>query len=310
MFDRACQIPAMSELDARLRVMDQFPGYRQILSLSSPPIEALAPAAGGGVELARAGNDALAKIVRRRPDRFPGFVASLPMDDPEAAVCEARRAVSDLGAVGVQVYTSVNGRPLDGRDTLEIFGALAELKRPVWLHPIRGMTASDYPNEAVSKFDLWWAFGWPHDTSVAMGRLVFAGVFDRWPELAVITHHVGGTIPLLAGRIESGLAHLGTRNPPEHAAAVATDLKEPPLAAFQRFYADTASFGSRAALECGREFFGSDKLLFATDMPFDPEQGPGFIRDTLRAIDDMQLAESDRAAILEGNIKNLLRRRA
>ncbi|MBA3482951.1 MAG: amidohydrolase family protein [Pirellulales bacterium] len=305
MFERARQIPAMSVLDARLRVMDEFPGYRQILSLSSPTIETLAPAQRG-VDLARAGNDALAKLVEDRPDRFPGFIASLPMDSPEEAVREANRAVSNLGAVGVQIYTSVHGRPLDRPETLEIFGALAELKRPVWLHPIKAMSAADYPEETVSKYDLWWAFGWPHETSVAMGRLVFAGIFDRWPDLAVITHHVGGTIPLFAGRIDSGLSRLGTRNPPEHTSAVTTELKEPPLTAFRRFFADTASFGSRAALECGRDFFGVNKLLFATDMPFDPEQGPGYIRDTLRAIDDMQLAEPDRDAILEDNIRNLL----
>jgi aminocarboxymuconate-semialdehyde decarboxylase len=183
---------------------------------------------------------------------------------------------------------------------------MAELRRPIWLHPIRPMTAPDYVEEQVSKFDLWWAFGWPHETSLAMGRLVFAGVFDRWPELAIITHHVGGTIPLFAGRIEHGLALLGTRNPPEHQAAVETTLQEPPLAAFRRFFADTASFGSRSALDCGRDFFGADKLLFATDMPFDPEQGTGFIRETLRAIDEMDVSPAQRFSILEGTATELL----
>ena len=305
MFDRACHIPAMSELDARLRVMDQFPGYRQVLSLSSPTIEALAMGASA-VELARIGNDALAQLVAQRRDRFPGFIASLPMDQPEAAAREAERAIKELGAVGVQVYTSVRGQPLDRPETLALLGVLAELRRPIWLHPIRPMTAPDYAEEPVSKFDLWWAFGWPHETSLAMGRLVFAGVFDRWPELAIITHHVGGTIPLFAGRIEHGLSLLGTRNPPEHQAAVATTLQEPPLAAFRRFFADTASFGSRSALECGRDFFGTEKLLFATDMPFDPEQGTGFIRETLRAIEEMNLSAAERFAILEGNANRLL----
>ncbi len=306
MFDRARQIPAMAVLDARLRVMDQFPGYRQILSLTSPPVEALVPE-DHAAELARVGNDALATLKDQLPERFPGFVASLPMNDTQAAMREAERAVNELGAVGVQLYTSTNGCPLDRPETLELFGLMAELNRPVWLHPIRPMTSADYPSESVSKYDLWWAFGWPHETSIAMGRLVFAGVFDRWPNLAVITHHVGGTVPMSAGRIESGLALLGTRNPPEHVAAVATDLQEPPLTAFRRFFADTASFGSRAALECGRDFFGIDQLLFASDMPFDPEQGPGFIRDTLRAIDEMNLTEADRRAILENNLKKLLR---
>jgi aminocarboxymuconate-semialdehyde decarboxylase len=306
MFDRACQIPAMAQLDARLRVMDQFPGYRQILSLSSPTVESLAEDETGAIELAQVGNDALANLVATHPDRFPGFIASLPMSYPDAAASEAERAIKELGAVGLQIYTSVAGRSLDRGETLPLFGHFAELGRPVWLHPILPMTAADYADEQTSKYDLWWAFGWPHESSLAMGRLVFAGVFDRWPQLKVITHHVGGTIPMFAGRIEHGLSLMGTRNPPELAAAVATTLQEPPLTAFRRFYADTASFGSKSALECGREFFGVEKLLFATDMPFDPEQGTGFIRETLRAIGEMDLAAEERYAILEGNARELL----
>jgi len=305
MFDRACQIPAMASLEARFRVMDRFDGYRQILSLSSPLVEVLAP--DNAAELARIGNDEMAALTARWPERFPGFIASLPANDAAAAAREARRAVGELGAVGVQLYTNHQGRPLDHPDILPLFGLLAELGRPVWVHPIRAMTTPDYPGESYSKYDLWWALGWPHETAVAMGRLVFAGVFDRWPALAVITHHVGGAMPMYAGRIEHGLQLLGTRNPPELGEAVRTSLQEPPLQALRRFYADTASFGSRAALDCGRAFFGTDRLLFATDMPFDPEQGPGFIRETLRALDEMELEPGERAAILEGNARALLR---
>ena len=75
------------------------------------------------------------------------------------------------------------------------------------------MTVADYPSEEVSKFDTWWALGWPYETSVAMARLVFSGLFDRWPDLKLITHHCGGMIPMMEGRIESGLQLLGTRKP-------------------------------------------------------------------------------------------------
>jgi predicted TIM-barrel fold metal-dependent hydrolase len=160
------------------------------------------------------------------------------------------------------------------------------------------MTTPDYSTEKVSKFDLWWALGWPYETSVAMGRLVFSGLFDRCPDLAIITHHVGGMIPMMEGRIGSGLDLLGTRVLPGYEQAVKTSLKQRPLEAFRKFYADTASFGSRAAIECGKAFFGIDRLLFATDMPFDPEQGPGYIRETFRAIDGMALSADQREAIL------------
>ena len=112
---------------------------------------------------------------------------------------------------------------------------------------------------------------------------------------------------MMEGRIESGLELLGTRNPPHLTDAVETDLQEKPIDAFRRFHADTASFGSRAAIECAVSFFGLDRILFATDSPFDPEQGPGYIRETLRAIGEVELDHEERTAVLSGNAKRLLK---
>ena len=306
MFPRAVAIPAMVDVEARLRIMDDFPGYSQVLSLASPTLEVMATP-DVSPELARIGNDAMAALVERYPDRFVSWIASLPMNNPEASIKEATRAINEQGACGVQVYTNVAGRPLDEPEFLDVFAHMAELGRPVWLHPIRPMTFADYKTEAVSKFDIWWSLGWPYETGVAMTRLAFAGVFDRWPELVIVTHHVGGIIPLMDGRMGSGMELLGTRNPPDHADAVATDLKESPADALRRFYADTASVGSRAAIECGQAFFGIDHLLFATDMPFDPERGPGYIRETLAVLEQMALAPDEKEKILRGNAKRLLR---
>jgi uncharacterized protein len=300
MFARAQAIPVMVNLEARLRLMDEFPGYRQIPSLASPPIEALASAAVAP-ELARIANDSLAAMAASHPDRFPSFVASLPMNNPEAALVEAERAVTQLGAAGVQVFTNVNGRPLDEPEHLAVFELMARMNAAVWLHPARGMNISDYPSETMSKYDLWWALGWPYETSAAMGRLVFSGLFDRWPNLVVVTHHVGGMIPMMEGRLAFGLDMLGIRAPQTQADANAHQLKERPVDAFRRFHADTASFGSCAAIECGKAFFGVDRLLFGTDMPFDPDHGPGYIRATLAAIQQMQLSATEREQILEGN---------
>jgi aminocarboxymuconate-semialdehyde decarboxylase len=249
--------------------MDQFPGYSQILSLASPTIESLADSQGSP-ELARIGNDAMAAAVSKYKHRFPGFIASLPMNNPEAALAEMSRAAGKLGAIGVQIYTNVNGQPVDKGEYLQIFEAAGELRLPVWLHPVRSMMTADYAEERYSKYDLWWM------------------------------------IPMMRGRIESGLSLMGTRNPSELSEATDTNLKELPLKAFQKFYADTASFGSREAIECGLAFFGVDRLLFGTDMPFDPEGGAGYIRDTLSAIDGMALGFKEREAILSGNAYRLL----
>ena len=305
MFQRAQKMPVMVNTEARLRMMDEFPGYCQILSLASPTVEAIAEPEQSP-ELARIGNDALCEMAAGHPDRFPGWIASLPINNSEAALAEIDRCVKTLGAVGVQFYTNVNGDPLDQDRYLQVIEHAAALGCPIWLHPIRLMSTADYATETHSKFDLWWALGWPYETSVAMGRLVFAGLFDRYPDATVITHHCGGMIPMMEGRIASGLQLLGTRNPPQLADAVATDLKESPIDAFRRFHADTASFGSAAAIDCAKSFFGSERLLFATDSPFDPEQGPGYIRATLAAIERMDLTPSERTAILSGNAERLL----
>lgn len=304
MFERAQRMPVMVDVEARLRMMDEFPGYTQILSLASPTVEAIAEPSESP-QLTRIGNDSLCEMAAAHPERFIGWIASLPMNNPDAACAEIDRVTTKLGAVGVQVYTNVRGSPIDRPETLVILEHAASRGVPIWLHPIRPMSVADYAEEDVSKFDLWWAFGWPHETSLAMGRLVFSGFFDRWPDAVVITHHCGGTIPMMEGRIASGLQLLGTRNPPHLAEAVHTELQESPIGAFRRFHADTASFGSSAAIECGRAFFGTDRMLFATDSPFDPEQGPGYIRETLRAISELELTSEERTAILSGNAERL-----
>ncbi|QEG33204.1 amidohydrolase family protein [Bythopirellula goksoeyrii] len=303
MFERAQQIPAMVDLPARLEILEEFPGYRQIISLSSPPTEMLS--SQNAVELTQLANDELAGVVHAGGDRICGFVAALPLNDIAASIQETRRAIDELGAVGVQLFTSVLGRPLDHPDFLPLFDLMAEFDLPLLLHPTRPMNVPDYPDEKFSKYDLWWAIGWPYETTLALIRLAFSGILERLPGLKVIAHHVGGYLPMLAGRLGPGMELLGTRNPPGMEQYVTTPLQEPILRACQRFYADTASFGSQAALECGRAFFGGERLLFATDMPFDPGGGPDYIRSTLAAIDSMALSETERRAILVENAKCL-----
>src|SRR5262249_43296403 len=156
----------------RLSMMDRHPGYVQVLTLANPPIEVV----GGpdaSPDLARLANDEMAALVDTLPGRFPGFVASLPMNNPDAAVREIDRAIDQLGATGVQIFPNVNGRPLDGPEYRPVFARMAERGLPIWLHPARPPTVPDYAGEPRSRYDLWWAFGWPYETSVAMGRLVF-----------------------------------------------------------------------------------------------------------------------------------------
>ncbi|HVB58849.1 MAG TPA: amidohydrolase family protein [Candidatus Acidoferrales bacterium] len=303
---RVREIPGMIDLDQRFRMMDRFDDYVQVISTAAPPIEALANP-GQSAELARVANDGMAELVVKHPDRFPGFIASLPMNDSEATVRETERAILELGAAGVQIYTNVNGRPLDEPEFLPFFAKMAELDRPVWMHPSRPATFADYQNEQKSKYELWWVFGWPYETSIAMSRILFAGYFDRFPNLKIITHHMGGMIPYFAGRIGPGLDQLGARTEDENLALVGRKLKKRPIDYYRMFYADTALFGAREAMVCGLDFFGADQTLFASDSPFDPEKGPGFIRETIRCLEQMDISIEDRKKIYEGNARRLLR---
>jgi len=125
--------------------------------------------------------------------------------------------------------------------------------------------------------------------------------------LKIITHHMGAMIPYFEGRLGPGLDQLGARTPEADKELVTHNLKRRPLDYFRMFYADTALFGSIGATECGLAFFGLDHCLFGTDMPFDPEKGPGFIRETIRVIDSITVAPSDRVKIYEGNARRLLK---
>jgi aminocarboxymuconate-semialdehyde decarboxylase len=286
--------------------MDLFDDYRQVLSLAAPPIEALG-SPGHTPELALLANDAMAETVAGHRDRFPGFIASVPMNNPEATVREIDRAIGELGAAGIQIFTNVNGRPLDDPDFLPVFQRMAEIGRPIWMHPTRAGSFADYATEEKSKYELWWTFGWPYETSVAMARLVFAGYFDRWPGLQIITHHMGGMIPYFAGRIGPGLDQLGARTDDEDLSVYLKRLKQRPYDYFKMFYADTALFGARAAMECGLRFFGVDRVVFASDFPFDPEKGTFNIRETIKDIDGLPISAAERQQIYEGNARKLLR---
>jgi predicted TIM-barrel fold metal-dependent hydrolase len=303
---RVGNIQALIDLDERLRIMDRYPDYMQVLTLASPPIDSI-----GGPDvtpdLAKLANDGMAEIVAKHTDRFPGFVASIGLNNPDEAMKEIDRAIGELGATGIQLYTNVAGRPLDEPEYLLVFARMAELGLPIWLHPTRTPAFPDYRDEPRSMYDMWWAFGWPYETSVAMGRIVFGGFFDRWPGLTIITHHCGAMIPYFEGRAGGGLDQLGARSEDPTDMGALKKLEKRPLDYFKMFYGDTALFGSTAALECGVAFFGADHVLFGTDMPFDPEKGPGFIRDTVASIEQMRATEEDKAKIYEGNARRMLR---
>ena len=300
-------VPVLYDLDARMKMMDEFPGYQQILTLSSPPIEFIAGPEESPALVALA-NDGMAEIVDRHPERFPAFVASLPMNNVAAALDEMERAIVKLGACGIQVFTNVNGRALDDPEFWPIFERATRLYDvPVWMHPARGAGFADYASEKKSKFEIWWTFGWPYETSAAMARMVFSGFFDRLPDLRLITHHMGAMIPFFDGRLGPGLDQLGSRTSDEDYEGLLKRMAKRPIDYFRMFYADTALAGGRSGLRCGLDFFGADHVLFACDCPFDPEGGPMFLRTIPQAIEELGLPEAEKESIYFGNAIRLLK---
>jgi predicted TIM-barrel fold metal-dependent hydrolase len=306
---RWLHIPFLHDLDVRFRMLEEFgDDYRQILSLSAPPIEAISPDLRIAADMARLANDEMAELVRRFPHRFPGFIASLPLGDPAASVAELERAVRDLRAVGVQVFSNINGLPLDDDRFRPIFDTADRLSCPIFLHPARGAGFADYTGEDKSKYEIWWTFGWPYETSAAMQRLVFSGLFDRLPNIRIAAHHLGAMIPYFEGRIGYGLDQLGARTADENYELLLRSMKKRPYDYFKMFWADTAVFGSANATRCGLAFFGPDQVVFASDAPFDPEGGPMYIRETIKVIDGLDISEAERAKIYKGNLEKLIGR--
>jgi aminocarboxymuconate-semialdehyde decarboxylase len=295
---------ALYDLDPRFEVMSRYGDYRQVLT----PLSLLALGVTGQelVELVRRNNEEMAELVRRHSDRFAGFAGATPLADPDAAAEEAVRAVRDLGALGVQLEEDAVALPIHEDRYDPLFAAMEELGAAVWLHPFRSPASPGFPME-TAPFLLWQVFGWTFDTTITVSRLIFAGIYDKHPRLKLIVHHGGGLIPHFSGRIE--MMPLFTGLDPTLSEALGR-LQKKPIEYFKMLYVDTAMFGSRHAVECVVDFFGTDHVLFGTDTPFDTKGGAHFIPVTIADVEGAVKDEEARAAIFEGNARKVLGIRA
>jgi uncharacterized protein len=253
-------------------------------------------------QAARLMNDELAAVIAAYPKRFRG-VAILPVVDPDAMVAELHRAVTELGFVGAYVAVGPTAKPMDHPDYEHLYRALVELDATLWLHPSRSPLNPDYTDEKLSQFYEWQLVGWPYDTTSAMFRIVFSGVFDRYPTIRIVTHHHGAFIPLLAPRLANNwpvLERVGLPMP--------TKISKPYIDHFRKFYCDTAASGfAPKAIELAVDFFGPERVLFGSDAPFDVQDGQIFISETLRSIDATAAAPETRGAILSKNAARILK---
>ncbi len=293
--------PALTDHERRLRILEEFPDVVEVLSATMPPVEEIM-GPKEAVELAKVCNDEMAELVARNPKKYIAAIANLPLNDMDATLKEAERAIKVLGFKGVQVHTRVLGKPLTTDEMMPLYELMSRLDLPIWIHPMRSSSQPDYASETVSYNQIFSIFGWPFDTTAAMVRLVFAGIFEKFPNIKFITHHCGALVPYFRERIivhyNNGLERLGADHYP--------GLTKHPIEYLRMFYNDTALNGNPSALNLALEFFGEDRILFGTDLPYDIENGRLSVRQTIDAIEKMGASESTKQKIFEGNARRLL----
>ena len=295
--------PGLTDLDVRFRAMDKYPDVVQLLSIAGPNVEgALSPK--DAAECAKIANDEMAELVTKYPARFAAAIACLPMSDVDDALREADRALDELRFRGVEVFTDINGKPLDSPEFLPLFDKMASRNLPILLHPRRNNTSPDYASEETSRYLVYTNFGWPYETTVAMARLAFGGVLEKYPTLKIVTHHAGGMIPYFHKRVQLSWDFNEMRMGYRHDGKV---LTRAPVDYYRMFYCDTAIQGNTPALECAHAFFGTDHMVFATDSPYDNQLGERVYRETIAAVRDMDIDDAAKRQIFEGNARRLFR---
>lgn len=293
--------PALSDLDNRFRVLERYDGLSQVLTIASPALEESA-SPENAIYLAKLANDEMAELTAKYPDKFITAVACLPVNNMDAALIEADRAINDLKFRGVQLYTPINGKAIDSPEFLPLYEKMFQYDLPIWIHPARGRSIPDYRSEDHSRYYMYQMFGWPYETTTAMVRLVFSGVMEKYPGIKFITHHCGAMIPYFSERIVIGQDYAEVNLKAKWKQA----LNKPPIEYFRMFYADTALNGNTAALTCGYTFFGVEHMVFATDFPYDDENGERFTREVIRSVESMDIPSEHRDMIFKDNAKRLL----
>ena len=289
---------ALTDVDRRIATMNELGVDIQVVTTPTPPLEQLFDSATS-VRLARLANDSMAELVREHNRRLVG-VATVSLANPTEAIREVKRSVEELGLRGVLLYATPILPALDDVVFEELYATIHGLNIPIWLHPWSTEAQPDFPNEARSKYLSWYAFGWPYFTTLTMARLVFGGILERYPGLKVLVHHAGSFVPVMAGRMQRVYDLKGYEE-----VDFAPGLRKPYLDYFRQFYVDSITYGSLGALMTSYEFFGSDRMLFGTDMPFDLEDGRDLTRESASTIEHMMIPDSKKEDIFFRNALKL-----
>ena len=287
--------------------MDEWPDVRQVLTLPQPPVESLAGAGQDAARWRESANDGLAELVQKYPDHFIAFGACVPMNNPGR---DAEGNGPRDQPARREGDSALHQHQRHGRSTTPefqpVFDEMARRDLPIWLHPTRGADFPDYATEEKSLYEIWWTFGWPYETSAAMSRLVFSGLFDRHPNIKIITHHGGAMIPFFEGRVGYGWDQLGKRTSDVDYSALLKSMKKRPVDYFRsllRGHGDVRRAGGHP-VQPG--LLRRGQVLFASDMPFEPTPGL-YLRETIRVIESLGLTPDQKEKIYRTNAEKMLK---
>jgi predicted TIM-barrel fold metal-dependent hydrolase len=301
--NRADTHPNLVDFGRRIQEMDKYGISKQVTCIyQGIDPNHLPVAKSDQLELCKIINDDLATDMQKHRDRVVALGTAPLLTLKEGGIEEMRRAVKDLGLKGFMAVTNVGGEPVDHFQ--EFWEEAGRLGVPVYIHPIDPVTSSSRPYE--DEYDLMHVLGWPFETSLTVARLVLSGTMERNPGLKVMIHHLGAMIPFFAGRINESYAKEMSLVKPEQDFHAVKGSK-PAMSHFGGFYLDTAIGGNKAAIECAKEVFGVEKIIFGTDYPFGPSDGilrlekyPGIVEDTSFTTEEKEL-------VFEENISKLLK---
>lgn len=249
-------------------------------------------------------NDEMSYIVKKYPDRFIG-VALLPTSNLDIMVSEFERAVTKLNLAGGVIGVGPNLKPIDHPDFDKLFAKANELDVPLWIHPARSSNLPDYLDEEnKSQYQYFQAFGWLADSTLAMHRIVFSGVFERYPNLHIIIHHYGAMIPFFVKRVDIGIeffeANAGIK--------YNTPISAPYSEHYKKFYIDTATqYFNPEALKLVVDFFGINHVLFGSDSPMDASSGVNMIKNADESIELLPISDAQRKQIYFENAERILK---
>ena len=276
--------PAMTDVSKRIEDMDRTGIDVEVVSLSTPNV--FFTDAQHQPAVARMMNDAYADLIARYPKRFKGF-ASIPMDAPDEALKELHRAIDQLKLSGVILLSNIGGKALTAPEYRPFFEEANRMRLCIFLHPMLPANS-----DAFREYVLGPIIGFPFDTSLAVARMCFDGMFEELPQIRWIIGHLGGAVPYLMERMDNGFRDF---------ADCRVKIDKLPSVYLKRLYYDTVSF-SRYTLKMVRDMVGADHMVMGSDYP----HLLGSIERAVPSIEALEIAEDEKQQIFSGTALSIL----